>query len=120
VKLKLALGVGICLLTAFIGALAYGVSSGCSYCGPALAGLLGVTVLVVLPVSWSLTRPFQENRICVNNQGVCEHKFVHDEYQKVLVWRGDTLIWRTVRDKRCWKCAYVESDTTNDLLDPSL
>jgi hypothetical protein len=37
-----------------------------------------------------------------------------------LVWHGDTPLWCIVRAKRCRKCGYVETETSNELLDPDL
>jgi hypothetical protein len=109
-KLKLGLVAVISVLVGLTGALAYGVSSGCGYCGAVLAGLWGVTIVVVLPICWGLTRPSKETQICIKNQNACDHEFAHDEYKEVLAWHGDPPIWYTVKVNRCWKCAYLENE----------
>jgi hypothetical protein len=112
VKPKLGLVAVISVLVGLIGVLAYGVSSECSYCGVALPGLWGVAILVVLPIWWGLTRPSKETQICIKNHGTCDHEFVHDEYEEVLGWHGDTPIWCTVKvtvvgNVRIWKTRIV-------------
>jgi hypothetical protein len=109
-KPKLGLVAVISVLVGLTGTLAYGVSSGCSYCGVALPGLWGVAILVI---GWGLTRPSKETQICIKNQGTCDHEFVYDEYEEVLRWHGDTPIWCIVKVNRCWKCAYLENEDVN-------
>jgi hypothetical protein len=50
VHLSKALVVLMILLVAIAGALAYGISAGCDYCGPVMASLWGIALLVVLPI----------------------------------------------------------------------
>ena len=119
-KLGVGLLTGISALMGLTGLLTYGIYSGCSYCGAVLAGLWGVTVLVVCPICWSLTRLSKENQICDESRSICEHEYVDEADKEVLAWHGDAPIWCTVRAKRCCKCAYVESGTFNHLLDPDL
>src|SRR5918992_2036844 len=70
------------------GALAYGISSGCDYCGPVIASLWSVALLVVLPIIWSWSRTSREVRECIKKQCHCDHEFIQEEHQEVMAWHG--------------------------------
>jgi hypothetical protein len=108
VHLSKALVVLMMLLVAITGALAYGISSGCDYCGPVIASLWGVALLVVLPIIWSWSRTSREVRECIKKQCHCDHEFIQEEHQEVMAWHGDCPIWLTVKVSWCWKCATAQ------------
>jgi hypothetical protein len=108
VHLSKAVVVLIILLVAITGALAYGISAGCDSCGPVMASLWGVALLVVLPIMWGWSRTAREIRECIRRQCYCDHEFIQEEHQEVIAWHGDCPIWLTVNASRCWKCSAVQ------------
>jgi hypothetical protein len=96
-------------LVAITGELVYGISSGCDYCGPVMASLWCVALLVVLPIIWGWSRTAREIRECTMKQCHCDHEFIQEEHQEVVAWHGDWPIWRTIKVSRCWKCTYSET-----------
>src|SRR5687768_15533829 len=97
------------LLLAITGALAYGISAGCDSCGPVMASLGGVALLVVLPIMWGWSQIAKEVQECIKRQCHCDHEFTQEEQQEVLAWHGDCPIWHTITVWRCGKCAYSEA-----------
>jgi hypothetical protein len=96
------------LLLAITGVLAYGISAGCDSCGPAMASLWGVALLVILPIIWGWSRTAREVRESIKKQCHCDHEFIQEEQQEVLAWHGDCPIWCTDTVWRCRKCPYSE------------
>jgi hypothetical protein len=109
VNLSKAVVVLMILLLAITGALAYGISAGCDYCGQVMASLWGVALLVVLPIIWGWSRTSREVQECIKRQCRYDHEFIQEEQQEVLAWHGDCPIWRTVAVWQCGKCPYSET-----------
>jgi hypothetical protein len=109
VKVRRALMALVVLLMAFTAVLGYGVAHGCGYCGPAMAGWWGVTLLVALAIilaRYGTSGSFQQR---VTQQPDCNHQFVREECQKLTSGYGDSPIWRIIWVSCCWQCGLPET-----------
>jgi len=108
VKVRRALMALVVLLMAFTAVLGYGVAHGCGYCGPAMAGWWGVSLLALTIIpGWSRIAEAVQGRI--EHQSDCNHQFVREECQKLTSGYGDAPIWCIIWVSRCWQCGLPET-----------